>query len=184
MWNNYGKLKRWHSPTLLIPNSSYIRAGSRFAPSQCVTVLFCNDVSHWVGAKLESALYIQPLVGGAVAINDNRLKFTLNSNLARSRFAVIYCTIVKSFWKFAQSMAISLPCSGQIFKMIRQLVQILWTNEIARDLSLRWVFGRIFHIAIAIGSYLLALCLLYSGITSQLCQMDSRGYHVIQGKHR
>ena len=32
------------------------RAGSRFAPSQWETALLCNDVSHWLGASLESAL--------------------------------------------------------------------------------------------------------------------------------
>ena len=32
------------------------RAVSRFAPSQWETALLCNDVSHWLGANLESAL--------------------------------------------------------------------------------------------------------------------------------
>ena len=36
----------------------YIRADSRFAHSQWETALLCNDVSHWLGASLESALYI------------------------------------------------------------------------------------------------------------------------------
>ena len=31
-------------------------ADSRFAPGQWETALLCNDVSHWLGAKLESAL--------------------------------------------------------------------------------------------------------------------------------
>ena len=34
-----------------------IRAYSRFAPSQWETALLCNDVSHWLGANLESALH-------------------------------------------------------------------------------------------------------------------------------
>ena len=33
-----------------------IRADSRFAPSQCETLLQSNAVSHWLGANLESAL--------------------------------------------------------------------------------------------------------------------------------
>ena len=33
-------------------------ADSRFASSQWETALLCNDVSHWLGASLESALYI------------------------------------------------------------------------------------------------------------------------------
>ena len=31
------------------------RAGYRFEPSQWETALLCNDVSHWLGANLESA---------------------------------------------------------------------------------------------------------------------------------
>ena len=31
------------------------RADSRFAPSQWETALLCNDVSHWLGASIESA---------------------------------------------------------------------------------------------------------------------------------
>ena len=33
-----------------------IRAVTRFAPSQWQTVLLCNNVSHWLGASLESGL--------------------------------------------------------------------------------------------------------------------------------
>ena len=33
---------------------------SRFAPSQWETALLCNDVSHWLGANQESALYWRP----------------------------------------------------------------------------------------------------------------------------
>ena len=32
-----------------------IRANSRFTPSQWETALLCNDVSHWLGASLESS---------------------------------------------------------------------------------------------------------------------------------
>ena len=34
------------------------RSDSRFEPSKWKTVLICNDVSHWLGANLETALYI------------------------------------------------------------------------------------------------------------------------------
>ena len=34
-----------------------IRADSRFAPSQWKTALLCNDVTHWLGTNLESALF-------------------------------------------------------------------------------------------------------------------------------
>ena len=38
--------------------SYHIRADSRFAPSQWEKALLCNDVSHWLGTNLESALYM------------------------------------------------------------------------------------------------------------------------------
>ena len=47
--------------------SSDFRADSRFAPSQRETALLCNDVSHWLGASLESALILgwrQPMRDG------------------------------------------------------------------------------------------------------------------------
>ena len=37
----------------------YARADSRFAPSQWETALLCNDVSHWLGVGLESAMYAE-----------------------------------------------------------------------------------------------------------------------------
>ena len=40
-------------------NGAYgLRADSRFAPSQGETVLLCNNVSHWLGASLESVLVL------------------------------------------------------------------------------------------------------------------------------
>ena len=36
----------------------WFRTDSRFAPSQWETTLLCNDVSHWLGASLESALWL------------------------------------------------------------------------------------------------------------------------------
>ena len=47
-WVIYHKLHCMYRPT----------AGSRFAPSQWETALLCNDVSHWLGASLDSALQI------------------------------------------------------------------------------------------------------------------------------
>ena len=34
----------------------YLRDDSRFEPSQWETALFCNNISHWPGASLESSL--------------------------------------------------------------------------------------------------------------------------------
>ena len=42
----------WHSM------EGYIRADFRFAPNQWEMALLCNNVSHWLGASLDSALYM------------------------------------------------------------------------------------------------------------------------------
>ena len=47
----------WHEP----PSVCMRRADSRFAPSQWETALLCNDVTHWLGACLESALVQCPV---------------------------------------------------------------------------------------------------------------------------
>ena len=36
----------------------FFRADPRFVPSQWETALLCNDISHWLGAILESALFL------------------------------------------------------------------------------------------------------------------------------
>ena len=45
----------WHHVTQQC-NAGTNRADSRFAPSQWETVLLSNDVSHWLGANIDSAL--------------------------------------------------------------------------------------------------------------------------------
>ena len=39
------------------------RVDSMFAPIQGETALLCNDVSHWLGASLESAIHIMLFLG-------------------------------------------------------------------------------------------------------------------------
>ena len=48
----------FHIPPTGPAHQSVIKAGSRFVPNQWETSLLCNDVSHWLGANLESALVI------------------------------------------------------------------------------------------------------------------------------
>ena len=45
------------------------RADYRFAPSQWETALLCNDVSHWLGASLESALCMSYLYENFCCMN-------------------------------------------------------------------------------------------------------------------
>ena len=49
------------STSLWYVADAYYKADSRFAPKQWETALHCNDVSHWLGARLESALYCVPV---------------------------------------------------------------------------------------------------------------------------
>ena len=54
------KFHHWLHCTL--PFWQLLKADSRFAPSQWETALLCNDVSHWLGASLESALLLMQTV--------------------------------------------------------------------------------------------------------------------------
>ena len=51
-WVQLTMIQLWYSSYGLVVS----RADSRFAPSQWEQVLLCNDVSHWPGTNLESAL--------------------------------------------------------------------------------------------------------------------------------
>ena len=55
------------------------------------------------------------------------------SNLTKSGRAITYLTGVKSFWNFAQSTAVSLPCSVQNFKIILHLKWMLWMNKVLQN---------------------------------------------------
>ena len=48
--------RRHESSYVVMTGFVMSRADSRFAPSQWNNALICNDVSHWLGASLESAL--------------------------------------------------------------------------------------------------------------------------------
>ena len=47
--------------------SCRVRSDSRLAPSQWETALLCNDVSHWLGANLESSLVVEEPVDATKA---------------------------------------------------------------------------------------------------------------------
>ena len=61
IWLPYYRLKSWVHMNLIYIDyiDGLTRADSRFAPSQWETALLCNNVSHWLGANLESALLTQ-----------------------------------------------------------------------------------------------------------------------------
>ena len=69
------------------------------------------------------------------------LKVILKSNLAKSRSFITLISFFQSFWSFTQSTRLSLPCSVQKFKKtIGCMTNKIWTNDISRDLGLRWVW--------------------------------------------
>ena len=72
------------------------RADSRFAPSQWETALLCNDVSHWLGASLESALKY-------IITSPYQLKSSFNpTNNIYNRLFVNMC----------HSLAVKAKCTG------------------------------------------------------------------------
>ena len=62
MINKLIKLQSHHESAEICSHIRTHRVESRFASSQWETALLCNDVSYWLGASLESALYIMYMV--------------------------------------------------------------------------------------------------------------------------
>ena len=65
------------------------RADSRFAPSQWETALLCNDVSHWLGASLESALWMW-CQGWSVSTELSPDGMITVSEKQRQKYAFVY----------------------------------------------------------------------------------------------
>ena len=78
---------------------------------------------------------------GPCAIWNIHPKHILNSNLTKTCLPITYFAVAQSFWKFAQGMTVTLPCSVQNLKTFWQLIWMLWTNEILWDFSSIWIFG-------------------------------------------
>ena len=81
-WSDLELKKLSHSLPVMVSYGVLIdkidsRADSRFVPSQWETALLCNDISHWLGANLESAL------------DYDKLK--LNSTIISSSYEKCYC---------------------------------------------------------------------------------------------
>ena len=60
--------------------------------------------------------------------SNKSLKRISNPNSTRPCSSIQPSSVVRSFWNFAHSMAVSQPCSVQNFKMIGQLWKTLWAN--------------------------------------------------------
>ena len=64
----------------------YARDDSRFVPNQWETALLCNDVSHWLGASLESALYAIMNSGDSYNRHMSSYQCLLNVELSSCQF--------------------------------------------------------------------------------------------------
>ena len=97
------------------------------------------------------------LTGGFSTVRGQRTvakkyrKHILNSNLVNSYLPITCFFIAQSFWNFAQSTAMILPCSVQNFKRIGQLEWLLWINKFfLLNLSLHMNFWEISYIVTVI----------------------------------
>ena len=90
------------------------RADSRLAPSQWETALFCNDVSHWLGANLESALCLFHILDSPVT--------------GRGRVMTSYLAYSRSFtlegWSFLSFL--SSPLAAPRLRCLRSILKCTW----------------------------------------------------------
>ena len=84
-WPFYHHWRRWTSSISQPPmNPMMIKADSRFAMSQWETELLGNNVSHWPGASLESALMIMYSFRGSLHFRmKSRVPFQYKGHLSR-----------------------------------------------------------------------------------------------------
>ena len=71
MFAHIVRIACWWGLWIWFTLSAITKANSRFAPSQWETALLCNDVSHWLGASLQSALYNTTNILSNVPANED-----------------------------------------------------------------------------------------------------------------
>ena len=114
------------------PGDCFSRADSRFAPSQWETALLCNDVSHWLGANLKSALF-SPVQRQANIGSNAYLLLTLSNklhwNFTKNTTFAFKCTwkyCLQGFKDFVEMSAkvsdIRLKCCLQSFRYCSNVV--------------------------------------------------------------
>ena len=86
-----------------------------------------QSVVAMTAGRVAILCHVRPGTRGYVTIEVISLKLILNSNLMKTSSSITSISVVKSFWNFAQSTAVSLPCSVQSIKMIWCLTNMLWT---------------------------------------------------------
>ena len=92
---------------------------------QWVKTFYCLAMFLWVTSPWSLLQYRM--------ISETRL----NLKSSKSHLPITYLPTAQSFWNFAQSMAVTLPCSVQNFKMIGQKKSLLLIEEFRQDLSFK-----------------------------------------------
>ena len=104
-----------------------IRADSRFAPSQWETALLCNDVSHWMGTSLESAL--------SIVMYETGLKWDLtviNTTNKRYRWTIVNTTHQYIYKYIHHPLTVSfivIECCNE-FASIRKAIRCLLSRKL------------------------------------------------------
>ena len=78
-------------------SSVYYRAEFRFATSQWETALLCNDVSHWLGGNLASALYYITVFDESIQYFAAEIK-VLSHNTDHKRFSMLHYRKLAEAW--------------------------------------------------------------------------------------
>ena len=85
--------------------------------------------------QLDTGVQVWPLI--------LTLALTLAVNFLNAKYSIFYTatsfSVVRSFWDFARSTAVILPCSGQDFEAVGRRSDRLWADGASRDLGLGWV---------------------------------------------
>ena len=101
----------------------------------------CNSISKEIEVRIVWWT-MWPLLASLKAVTSHNIppKLVLNSNLVKSPLSLTYFSVAQSFWNFAQSMAVILPCSVQNFKTNGQLKWVMKLNQFSLDLIVRLVW--------------------------------------------
>ena len=119
----------------MVPGQPY-RSDSRFVPSQWETALLCNDVSHWLGAKLESAQ-------ATISILQNWYQLCNTRGFGKNKMMPIYtkaqhfCIFRWMYFEYALK-----PCQiSQKLSVYGFLILLRIVNDTVESLVNRGVIG-------------------------------------------
>ena len=105
---------------------------NNFLSRKSIWNVFCKSAALLFRPQCVKLQYLHYALDGlleAIAIPAISLKLISNSDILKSNLPITSISISQSFWNFAQSMAVSLPCSVQNFKMIGQLRNNVWASR-------------------------------------------------------